>query len=95
MVESFQIPNKYSINSYGVGIGNLELPCPNLVRLFTINSSNQNLIGQKISPRYEEISIQEALIDDQTSEEISNFLEIFRKEGAYDVSCQTINMKKK
>ena len=94
LVESFQIPKKYSINSYGVGIGNLELPCPNLVRVLDINSSNENLIDKKISPRYEEISIQEALIDDQTSEEIANFLEIFRKKGAYDVSCQTINMKK-
>ncbi len=94
LVESFQIPNKYSINSYGVGIGNLELPCPNLVRVLKINSSNENLIGKKVSPRYEEISIQEALIDDQTSEEIANFLQIFRKNGAYDVSCQTVNMKK-
>ena len=51
-------------------------------------------MDQKISPRYEEISIQEVLIDDQTSEEIANFLEIFRREGAYDVSCQAINMKK-
>ena len=94
LVNSFQIPNKYSINSYGVGIGNLDLPCPNLVRVLSINSTNDNLIQKKISPRYEEISIQEALIDDQTSEEIANFLEIFRKKGAYDVSCQTINMKK-
>ncbi len=94
LVESFQIPNKYSINSYGVGIGNLKLPCPNLVRVININTSNENLIEKKISPRYEEIAIQEALIDDQTSEEIANFLEIFRKKGAYDVSCQTINMKK-
>ena len=94
LVESFQIPYKYSINSYGVGIGNLELPFPNLVRVLKINSSNENSIYRKISPRYEEISIQEALIDDQTSEEIANFLEIFRKKGAYDVSFQTINMKK-
>ena len=34
------------------------------------------------------------MIDDQTSEEIANLLEIFRKKGAYEVSCQTINMKK-
>ena len=94
LVDSFQIPNKYSINSYGVGIGNLELPCPNLVRILKIFSPNKNLIDKKISPRYEEISIQEALIDDQTSEEVSNLLEIFRNEGAYDVSSQVINMKK-
>ena len=34
------------------------------------------------------------MIDDRTSEEIANLLEIFRKKGAYDVSCQIINMKK-
>ena len=94
LVESFNIPYKYNINSYGVGIGNLQLPCPNLVRVIKINSINEKLTDQKINPRYEEISIQEALIDDQTSEEIANLLEIFRKEGAYDVSCQTVNMKK-
>ena len=94
LVESFQLPYKYSINSYGVGIGNLELPCPNLVRVLKINSNYENIIDKNISPRYEEISIQEALIDDQTSEEIANLLEIFRKEGAYDASSQTINMKK-
>jgi len=65
-----------------------------LVRVLKINSSDENLIDQKISPRYEEICVQEAWIDDQTSEEIANLLELFRKEGAYDVSSQTINMKK-
>ena len=94
LVESFQIPYKYSIDSYGVGLGNLNLPCPNLVRVLKINSSDENLIDQKISPRYEEICVQEAWIDDQTSEELSNLIEKFREEGAYDVSSQTINMKK-
>ncbi len=94
LVESFQIPYKYSIDSYGVGLGNLKLPCPNLVRVLKINSNDGNLIDQKISPRYEEICVQETWIDDQTSEEIANLLELFRKEGAYDVSSQTINMKK-
>ncbi len=94
LVKSFQIPYKYSIDSYGVGLGNLNLPCPNLVRVLKINTSDENLIDQKISPRYEEICVQEAWIDDQTSEELANLIEKFRKEGAYDVSSQTINMKK-
>ena len=93
-VDSFQIPNKYSIDSYGVGIGSLKLSCPNLLRVIKINSNNENFINNKISPRYQEIVVQEAWIDDQTSEDIANFLEILRKEGAYDVSCQKINMKK-
>ena len=94
LVDFFQIPSKYSINSYGVGIGSLKIACPNLVRVLKINSFNENLSDQNISPRYEEISVQEAWIDDQTSEDIANFLEILKIEGAYDVSCQTINMKK-
>ncbi len=94
LVESFQIPYKYSIDSYGVGLGNLKLPCPNLVRVLKIHSNDENLIDRKISPRYEEICVHEAWIDDQTSEEIANLLELFRKEGAYDVSSKTINMKK-
>ena len=47
-----------------------------------------------MSPRYEEIAVQEAWIDDQTSEDVANFVQILRNEGAYDVSSQTINMKK-
>ena len=94
LVESFQIPLKYSIESYGVGIGNLELPCPNLVRVLKINANDENLINQKTSPRYEEVCVQEVWIDDQSSEEIVNLLALFRKEGAYDVSFQAINMKK-
>lgn len=79
LVESFQIPYKYSIDSYGVGLGNLNLPCPNLVRVLKINSSDENLIYQNNSPRYEEICVQEAWIDDQTSEELANLIEQFRK----------------
>ena len=49
---------------------------------------------EQINPKREEIIIQEAWIDDQTPEDISNFVEKLRIEGAYDVSYQAINMKK-
>ena len=94
LVDDFRVPYKYSINSYGVGIGNLKLPCPNLIRIQIISSDNINVIDRKISPIYEEIILQEAWIDDQTSEDVANLLEVLRNEGAYDVSYQTINMKK-
>ncbi len=87
-------PSKYSINSYGVGIGNLEFPFPNLVRVYKISSFENSSFNQKINPRCEEITLQEAWIDDQTPEDISNFVEKLRIEGAYDVSYQAINMKK-
>ena len=94
LVNSYQLPYKYSIESYGVGIGSLKLPYPNLVRVLQINSNNKYSLNQHISPSYEQIAVQEAWIDDQTPEEIANFVEILRNEGAYDVSYQTINMKK-
>ncbi len=94
LVNYLQPPSKYSINSYGVGIGNLKLPFPNLVRVYKITSFEDPSFKQQINPKCEKISIQEAWIDDQTSEDISNFVEKLRIEGAYDVSYQAINMKK-
>ena len=89
-----QPPSKYSINSYGVGIGNLNFSFPNLVRVYKISSLEDSSIKQQFNPKCEEISVQEAWIDDQTPEDISNFVEKLRIEGAYDVSYQAINMKK-
>ena len=94
LVDYLQPPSKYSINSYGVGIGNLKFPFPNLVRVYKISSFEDSSLNQEINPKCEEISVQEAWIDDQTPEDISNFVEKLRIEGAYDVSYQAINMKK-
>jgi len=96
LVDYQETPAKYSINSYGVGIGNLKFPFPNLVRVYKIISFDDSSINdnEQISPKCEEIFIQEAWIDDQTPEDISNFVEKLRIEGAYDVSYQAINMKK-
>ena len=94
LVDYHQTPKRYTINSYGVGIGNLKLPCPNLVRVSKITTLENISINQQINPKFEEICIQEAWIDDQTPEDVSNFVEKLRIEGAYDVSYKAINMKK-
>ena len=94
LVDYLEPPSKFSIDSYGVGIGNLKFPFPNLVRVYKITSFEDSSINEQINPKCEEISIQEAWIDDQTPEDISNFVEKLRIEGAYDVSYQAINMKK-
>ena len=66
LVEYLQPPSKYTINSYGVGIGNLKFPFPNLVRVYKITSfEDYSLINNLI--QCEEISLQEAWIDDQTT----------------------------
>ncbi len=94
LVDKMQPPSKYSIDSYGVGIGNQKFPFPNLVRVYKITSFVEIPDDQKLNPKCEEISVQEAWIDDQTPEDISNFVERLRIEGAYDVSYQAIYMKK-
>ncbi len=94
LVDNLEPPSKYSINSYGVGIGNLKFSFPNLVRVYKITSFEDSSINEQINPKCEKISVQEAWIDDQTPEDISNFVEKLRIEGAYDVSYQAINMKK-
>jgi len=94
LVNYLEPPLKFSINSYGVGIGNLKFPFPNLVRVYKITSFEDSSTNKQNNPKCEEISVQEAWIDDQTPEDISNFVEKLRIEGAYDVSYQAINMKK-
>jgi len=91
---SIEFPKRYSIKSYGVGIGNLQFPFPNLVRVLEIRSDDKKPSNQTLNPRFEEIAVQEAWIDDQTPEDVSNFVNKLRNEGAYDVSYKTINMKK-
>ena len=94
LVDYLKPPSKYVVNSYGVGIGNNKFPFPNLVRVYKITSFVDSSANEQINPKCEEISVQEAWIDDQTPEDISNFIEKLRVEGAYDVSYQAINMKK-
>ena len=94
LVDYAQPPSKYSINSYGVGIGNLKFSFPNLVRVYKISSYEDSFFNQPNNLKCEKISIQESWIDDQTPEDISNFVEKLRIEGAYDVSYQAIHMKK-
>lgn len=94
LVDSYEYPNKYSIKSYGVGMGNMQCPFPNLVRILEIKSFDKNSEDKKDNPRFEKIAVQEAWIDDQTPEDIANFIHKLRNEGAYDVSSHAINMKK-
>ena len=77
-----------------MGIGTLQFQFPNLVRVLNINSFNEKITDDKVNPRCEEITIQEAWIDDQTPEDVANFIQKLRNEGAHDVSYHAINMKK-
>ena len=62
--DHYHYPNRYTIESYGVGIGNKEFSMPNLVRVLKIKSSDREILDQKTNPICEEVVIQEAWIDD-------------------------------
>ena len=97
LADYFDSPSQYKINSYGVGVGSRKLSCPNLTRVMNISSEDKKITFYKNnlnSPKFEEISIQEAWIDDQSSEEIASFVQILREEGALDISYNGISMKK-
>ena len=93
MVDSFDSPSKFFIDSYGVGAGQKNFSFPNLLKVLKIRSSS-NKSNISVSPLFEEVSIQEAWIDDQTPEEVAMFVNLLRNEGALDVSYKAINMKK-
>ena len=94
IVNFFKFPSEYSVNSYGIGIGHKTLTVPNLLRVLKVNlpESKKNYFSN--SPVFEEVSIQEAWIDDHSSEEIAFFAELMRQEGVLDISYKSINMKK-
>tara|TARA_B100000900_G_scaffold83470_1_gene67471 strand:- start:358 stop:1584 length:1227 start_codon:yes stop_codon:yes gene_type:complete len=94
LVNFFEFPSEYSINSYGIGIGHKTLPYPNLLRVLKIDLPENKENYFKNRPVFEEISIQEAWIDDHSSEEIASFIEFMRQEGVLDISYEPINMKK-
>jgi len=97
LVNCFKLPNQYSISSYGIGLGHKELPFPNFLRILKIKSNQinevniKNQFGDLI---LEEITIQEAWIDDNTPEEVASFVQLMRDKGVLDISYEAINMKK-
>lgn len=93
-VDSFNLPSKFCVDSYGVGIGNKCFDFPNILRILEISSFENKEENRSNNPIYEEVCIQESLIDDCTPEDISSFVAILRKSGAFDVFYNPVNMKK-
>lgn len=94
LADAYSPPSQYCVKSYGVGIGQRDISYPNIFRLLEIDSLEGHDRDISKGPKFEKITIQEAWIDDQSPEDVSNFVEILRKEGAYDVAYQSIFMKK-
>lgn len=101
LATSFGAPPAMKIQRVGLGAGSLDLPIPNLVRIWigeeAIVQSSLNLsteIDRFQSPELETISLLETQIDDLSPQAIAYAIEELFKVGAVDVFTSAIGMKK-
>ena len=92
-VDEFGQPNNMIINKIGIGLGNKNISRPNFLRVLQIE---QNGFYKENNNKffYENVTIQEAWIDDSTPEDIAILIERLRSSGAIDVVCYSVDMKK-
>ncbi|BAU64125.1 hypothetical protein STA3757_14940 [Stanieria sp. NIES-3757] len=94
LATSFGDPPAMTIEKIGLGAGSLDLPVPNILRLWlgTIAQQAKTIINQKVTQ--EEITVLETQIDDLNPQAIAYTLEQLLAAGAMDVFTQAIGMKK-
>ncbi|AFZ34025.1 UPF0272 protein [Stanieria cyanosphaera PCC 7437] len=90
----FGDPPAMTIEKIGLGAGSLDLPLPNILRLWlgTIDEQENTITNQTITQ--EEITVLETQIDDLNPQAIAYTLEQLLAVGALDVFTQAIGMKK-
>ncbi|BAZ33300.1 hypothetical protein NIES4074_58100 [Cylindrospermum sp. NIES-4074] len=97
LAKDFGSPPPITIKQVGLGAGSLDLPIPNILRLWlgesTSLQSNITDFGDT-SPSLETISVLETQIDDLNPQAIGYVFEALFTAGAVDVFTQPIGMKK-
>ncbi|MBE9259363.1 MULTISPECIES: nickel pincer cofactor biosynthesis protein LarC [Aphanizomenonaceae] len=97
LVQDFGSPPPMTIKQVGLGAGSLDLPIPNILRLWygeneSLQTDNSNL-GES-SPNLETITVLETQIDDLNPQVFGYVFEALFAAGAVDVFTQPIGMKK-
>lgn len=97
LARDFGSPPPITIQQVGLGAGSLDLPIPNILRLWigesTTLQSNITDFGDT-SPTLETISVLETQIDDLNPQAVGYLFEALFAAGAVDVFTQPIGMKK-
>jgi uncharacterized protein (TIGR00299 family) protein len=103
---NFGAPPPMTLQKIGLGAGSIELPIPNILRLWigeteiekpekTVNSLTQKpKLQTSKAPHQESISILETQVDDLNPQAIGYVFEALFAVGALDVFTQAIGMKK-
>ncbi|MEA5566191.1 nickel pincer cofactor biosynthesis protein LarC [Anabaena sp. UHCC 0399] len=97
LVKEFGAPPPITIKQIGLGSGTINLPIPNILRLWLGESASlqPNFIDSgETSPTLETISVLETQIDDLNPQAIGYVFEALFEAGAVDVFTQPIGMKK-
>ncbi|AFY43024.1 nickel pincer cofactor biosynthesis protein LarC [Nostoc sp. PCC 7107] len=97
LVREFGNPPSMTIKQVGLGAGTINLPIPNILRLWLGESTSLQADvahSQQISPILETISVLETQIDDLNPQAVGYVFEALFAAGAVDVFTQPIGMKK-
>ncbi|QSV68726.1 MAG: nickel pincer cofactor biosynthesis protein LarC [Aphanizomenon flos-aquae DEX188] len=97
LVQDFGSPPPMTIKQVGLGAGSLDLPIPNILRLWFGESEflqTDNSDFTEYSPNLEPITVLETQIDDLNPQVFGYVFEALFAAGAVDVFTQTIGMKK-
>ena len=91
LADGFGWPEKLAPEAVGTGLGHRELDRPNLLRLIR---QHPQVSGATNQPRWQDLIIQEAWIDDVSAEAMAWLIQQLRDSGALDVACSPLQMKK-
>ncbi|WP_017655300.1 nickel pincer cofactor biosynthesis protein LarC [Fortiea contorta] len=91
LAREFGAPPPITIHQVGLGAGSIDLPIPNILRLWMGEVTNCHL---DLSQAMETVSVLETQIDDLNPQAIGYVFEALFAAGALDVFTQAIGMKK-
>ncbi|MBE9190076.1 nickel pincer cofactor biosynthesis protein LarC [Gloeocapsopsis crepidinum LEGE 06123] len=94
LAHGFGAPPAMTIHKIGLGPGSIDLPIPNILRLWLGESRDQGVNISDPSSCVETIAVLETQIDDLSPQAIGYVFEALFEAGAVDVFTQSIGMKK-
>lgn len=94
LAKDFGAPPPMTIKQVGLGAGSINLPIPNILRLWLGESAIQSVTNTADINSLETISVLETQIDDLNPQAIGYVFEALFAAGAVDVFTQPIGMKK-
>lgn len=89
LAKSFSAPPKMTLQKVGLGAGTIDLPIPNMIRIWIGTTEEPS---QSATP--ETVTVLETQIDDLNPQAIGYLFEPLLEAGALDVFTQAISMKK-